>query len=349
MVGIKKMIKLWFIILNIIITQQAYTMVPELSLLRNSFDKKDQFIKKLNSVEKNLMLIGISEDLLKKKVNANSFRDGRFVDELHAVNKKSDKSKHTAGVILEKMFMLKRKFVKNFISMDKKSTKDEKLYLYKKVMDSNFSKLNRHINDFERMEKKQKKVRNELGLYNNYLKKLKKDKKNNLEKKRIYLAALNDLKLSDKKNKDTEKYIDKNLESNKSYIFDKKGSLEFPFDVERSSKLKIKTFGYNVSLPTSGWSLISKVKSEKVSAVFSGKVIFLGKLDGYGKSVILDHGHSYYSIYSFLSAFSVKLGDNINSFGEIGLSGILPNQRSGIYLELRHFSKSLKLSEWFRI
>lgn len=69
-------------------------------------------------------------------------------------------------------------------------------------------------------------------------------------------------------------------------------------------------------------------------AVASGKVIYEGKMPGYGKMIILDHGKRYYTLYSHLASINAKLG-NVLKTGD--LVGICEPSSGGsnFYFEIR--------------
>jgi len=72
---------------------------------------------------------------------------------------------------------------------------------------------------------------------------------------------------------------------------------------------------------------LASVAHSPVSASNTGKVVFAGYLGIYGKTVIIDHGFGLFSMYSHLSAFTVKKehmvskGDIIGRTGITGLAG----------------------------
>ncbi|MGE0633330.1 MAG: murein hydrolase activator EnvC, partial [Pseudobdellovibrionaceae bacterium] len=70
--------------------------------------------------------------------------------------------------------------------------------------------------------------------------------------------------------------------------------------------------------------------------------------DGFGTTVILDHGDHYYSIYSGLSKVKVEIGDEIETRQVIAEAGWVPETgMPGLYFEVRHFSEATDPSSWF--
>ncbi len=72
---------------------------------------------------------------------------------------------------------------------------------------------------------------------------------------------------------------------------------------------------------------LASVAHSPIPAANNGKVIFIGYLGIYGKTVVIDHGFGLFSTYSHLSGFNVKegqvvsRGDIIGHTGSTGLAG----------------------------
>lgn len=85
-----------------------------------------------------------------------------------------------------------------------------------------------------------------------------------------------------------------------------------------------------------------------VRSIFKGKVQFVGPIDGYGKTVIIDHGDRYYTVYSHNRSLKVKKDQEIAEEEVIGETGKQVSGLSGIYFEIRHFSDSLDPQHWIK-
>lgn len=93
----------------------------------------------------------------------------------------------------------------------------------------------------------------------------------------------------------------------------------------------------------------SVTKPETVESVFSGKVAYIGKLPGYGQSIIIDHGDHFYSVYAGVAAPKVDLGVEVKSRQAIALTAA--NQfenKQGLYFEIRHFSEPVDPQKWMK-
>lgn len=103
---------------------------------------------------------------------------------------------------------------------------------------------------------------------------------------------------------------------------------------------------FNTQILHKGMFFAAQIGS-RVSAMFWGTVVFSGWLNGFGHTIILDHGEHYYSLYSHNSALLRSRGEKVESGDEIALSGDTASLRGpGLYVEIRQFSKSLDPARW---
>lgn len=102
--------------------------------------------------------------------------------------------------------------------------------------------------------------------------------------------------------------------------------------------------------------------SENVKSIFDGKIAFAGLVNGYGQTVIVDHGDHYYSVYGYTKEILVKEGDEIKQGQNIALAGLADlsdvttqaalagDQISdGLYFEIRHFSEPNDPVNWLKV
>ncbi len=90
-------------------------------------------------------------------------------------------------------------------------------------------------------------------------------------------------------------------------------------------------------------------RNNPVRAVFWARVAFVGRIPGYGRTVILDHGKGWHSIYGHLKDVLVKVGDVVRSrarLGMVGSSGSLKGPY--LYFEIRENGEPRNPNEWFR-
>lgn len=96
---------------------------------------------------------------------------------------------------------------------------------------------------------------------------------------------------------------------------------------------------YNITNYRSGVDIQSD-RGEPIRAISEGRILYADWFKGYGNMMIVDHGHSYCTLYAHLEEMfkrkseTVKSGEVIATVGESGaLSG------PGLYFEIRHRGK----------
>lgn len=86
---------------------------------------------------------------------------------------------------------------------------------------------------------------------------------------------------------------------------------------------------------------------EEIRSVFWGKVVHNDVLRGFGRVVIVYHGHDYYSLYAFLGTSMVQVGQEVEKDEPLGTAGVYPAvQGSGLYFELRFGQKPINPVVW---
>lgn len=95
-----------------------------------------------------------------------------------------------------------------------------------------------------------------------------------------------------------------------------------------------------------GIGLQTKNEAE-VKSVFWGKVVHADTVRGFGRVVIVYHGHDYYSVYAYLSRALVEPGQEVEKDEPIGAAGFDPRtKKPGMYFELRSGSKPINPVKW---
>ena len=122
---------------------------------------------------------------------------------------------------------------------------------------------------------------------------------------------------------------------------DRKGQLPSPIEAK-----VVSTFGiqkdpiYQYSYTQKGIQYQS-TRQEKIKSVFQGKIAFSGILPGLGKTVIIDHGDHYFTVYGNLSEPAIVIGSAVKENQIIGTSDQL-------YFEVRHFSEPYDPMLWMK-
>jgi len=103
---------------------------------------------------------------------------------------------------------------------------------------------------------------------------------------------------------------------------------------------------YRIRLSHKGWRFQS-THDAPVSSIYDGTVIHSAWIQGYGQTLIIDHGDHYYSIYGHISHVKVKTGDSLKKgqvFAEAGPGD--HGYGAGLYFEIRHFSEPENPANW---
>ncbi len=92
---------------------------------------------------------------------------------------------------------------------------------------------------------------------------------------------------------------------------------------------------------------IQSPEGAEVIAVGDGKVFFAGYLQGYGNTIIINHGMHYYSVTSRLEEINVKKGTRVNQGDRIALAGESATLfTKGVYFEIRKQKQHLNPLNW---
>ncbi len=123
-----------------------------------------------------------------------------------------------------------------------------------------------------------------------------------------------------------------------------KGKLAWPL----KGKLK-KLFGRTKPLSDLRWQgvMIEAPSGQHVMAVSHGRVAFADWLRGLGNLIIIDHGHSYLSLYGHNESLFKTAGDWVDAgdiIGSVGNSG--GQNKSALYFEIRKRGKPQNPTRW---
>lgn len=132
-------------------------------------------------------------------------------------------------------------------------------------------------------------------------------------------------------------------------FFEQKGQLPPPVQGRMVQGFGlIKNEAHKVVLSHKGQFYSAELGSP-VKAIFNGTVAFADEVPGFGKTLILDHGDHYYSVYSHTRNLQVTTGEEVKQFqvlAQVGDAGA--SQGSGIYFEVRHFSEPADPKVWMK-
>jgi septal ring factor EnvC (AmiA/AmiB activator) len=90
-------------------------------------------------------------------------------------------------------------------------------------------------------------------------------------------------------------------------------------------------------------------RGEKVRCVFDGTVLFAGWFEGYGQTLIIDHGHGYHSVYAHNDELLKREGDAAMKGEAVALAGETGSLRGLVlYFEFRRGSEALDPRPWLK-
>jgi len=94
---------------------------------------------------------------------------------------------------------------------------------------------------------------------------------------------------------------------------------------------------------------IDASEGQSFRTIFDGRVAYAAPLNGYGLTVVVDHGHGVVSIYAHAAVLLVAAGENVvrgQDMGRVGDSGSLRGPY--LYFELRDAGRPVDPSSWLR-
>lgn len=176
-----------------------------------------------------------------------------------------------------------------------------------------------------------------------FLKKIKKKKEYGIKTRKELQKASNNL------NDLIKKLLSKLVSGEGLNILDKKGRLVLPVKGKILNKFgRQKDKQYGSFIVHNGINIKAK-SGTPVRAVFNGKVLYTGELEGYGNLVIIGHGKDYHSLYGHLDRIDAKPNQVVQSGDIIGRSGDTGSLvGETLYLEMRKKGKPIEPVRWFK-
>ena len=124
--------------------------------------------------------------------------------------------------------------------------------------------------------------------------------------------------------------------------YKKTNSVKFFWPIDQPKLLPQGGFG-ELNGETRNAGILLECDSIEVRPSRKGKLVFQGKLDGYGKTVILDHLDDYFTIYAHLSKIKrYKEGQWIPRTKSIGYTGkVVSTGESALHFEVRYLNQAM--------
>lgn len=94
---------------------------------------------------------------------------------------------------------------------------------------------------------------------------------------------------------------------------------------------------------------IDATEGQPFRTIFDGRVAYAAPLNGYGLTVVVDHGNGVVSIYAHAAVLLVSAGENVvrdQELGRVGESGSLRGPY--LYFEMRNAGRPIDPSSWLR-
>jgi len=189
---------------------------------------------------------------------------------------------------------------------------------------------------------KKKEIEYAKQIKSKFLKKIKKKKSLNIKTRKELVVASKNL------NTLIKKLLAKLVSGEGLDISDKKGRLKLPLKGQILNKFGRKRVKeYDSYIVYNGINVKAKMGSF-VKAVFNGKILYAGELEGYGNLVIIGHGNKYHSLYGHLDDIKVSVNKIVKTGEIIGLSGDSGSLEGEVlYFELRKNGKPIQPLPWF--
>jgi septal ring factor EnvC (AmiA/AmiB activator) len=87
-------------------------------------------------------------------------------------------------------------------------------------------------------------------------------------------------------------------------------------------------------------------KGALARSVFKGRVVLIGDYSDFGKSVIIEHGGGYSTLFAHLGKVLVEVGDQVAGGAEIAELSPSEDGRGLLHFEVRHDGHALLPAEW---
>jgi murein hydrolase activator len=153
----------------------------------------------------------------------------------------------------------------------------------------------------------------------------------------------------------TQRDIIRNLQlnsttKNKTYFSEKRGRLAFPVSGKVVTPFGLSYLDKDKSIAKLYTGVEFQAQpGSSVRSVYAGEVLFAGQVKGWGPTIIVDHGESYYSVYSGFHRLSVRPGDLVKEQQILAEVAAIPyNKNNKVYFEIRHYSEPDDPHDWLK-
>lgn len=227
----------------------------------------------------------------------------------------------------------------------------ERAHRYLKLMiDSDHKQLKRYLAGLRELQAKRSRLKDMVAKLARMQKDVQAQESQLSQQMRNKSRLLSELKKSKDVQLSQLKDLRQNYTGDVGYaFFERKGGLRPPIDGRLARE-----YGAYVD-PSFRFRLMHKglfysaQNATPVRAVSAGRVSLAAAIPGFGRTVIVDHGDSYYSVYAFCSQLKVKEGTEVAEGDLVALSGGgSPLFGPGLYFEIRHFADAVDPRPWIK-
>ncbi len=258
---------------------------------------------------------------------------------------KVKEQRNKIGKSVSHIYRLKNPSLFTFLFADQSASEIEKnVRFLKRISEKDFERFKTYQTSLKQAKIAREKLKSEVRRLLSLRENLKGKEAELLKNQHRMSKLLKEIRSNKEKNMALLKQLRSKLpeldQERKIAIFEKKGDLLSPVEAAPTT-----TYGslfdpvYRVKLLHLGWTF-ENLFQNPIKAVFQGKVVFMDHIDGYGNTIILDHGDQYYSVYSHNDRLMVFPGEEVFQGQTIAQSS------SRLYFELRHFSNAIDPSKW---
>jgi len=323
----------------------ATSKIEKKSLL-DSIEKLDF---KIFKIEKKLRVIKKKIDTNQELIKNNEIKLGEIEEEKAIIKKKLVKR-------LKFLFKTTNRDTLSFFSDSKNVLEiEQKEKFIKKITSQDYELLKKHHEIIKKEKEIIIKNRDSLLLLEKEEKNLKKEKialksqRKNKRKKLNKILSSKELKrrLAKEKEIAAAKISKKHkIISRKSKFTSLKGKLRLPVKAKVSKWYFVKKRRRSFTVHK---GLTFKIPiGTQVHSIYKGEIVFTGYIKGFGKTLIIAHGQSYYSIYMHLNQIIKKRGDKVDINELVALSGESGSAEiPKLYFEIRHKKNPININRWF--
>jgi septal ring factor EnvC (AmiA/AmiB activator) len=298
------------------------------------------------------------KDIAKKKARLNDklmAKEAEVRESAQDVNDLEAKAENHKGILNQRLRQLyqDRSFSDvKWLFNAKSAIEIEQTHRFLRLMvDSDYKQVKEYLAQLDQLKKKRKELAGKVAQLVQMQKGAQAQEKElavQMGEKSKMVAALRKSKDSNLSKLKTLRGTVENPEMDYAF-FERKGTLRPPVDARLARE-----YGTFVD-PQFRFKLMYKgnfyhaPSASPVLAVFSGKVALATQLPGYGRTVIVDHGDNYYTIYAFASELKVREGHRVKEGDIIASSGLdSPLFGPGLYFEIRHFTDAVDPRPWIK-